>query len=106
MIKIIALLIGFAVSVFVAAHAATFFEEDSCLDAGGKIESETGACSLNRDGSYVPLLSRPDLYAFWTLFTFIMLTPGCASAWILQKVLTRARDRFGSTKLDGSVGSI
>lgn len=94
MIKIIAFLIGFAVSAFMATRTAAFFEQDSCLDASGKIEPTTGACVLDPGSSYVPLLSRPDRYAFWALFIALVVVPGWLSSWILQKALVQIRHRF------------
>jgi len=83
----IAFLVGFSVSIFAAVHASIFFEQDHCMDAGGKFDSITGACSLAEGAQYVALFSRPDLYSFWAVFMVIVFIPGFAAFLLMQRVL-------------------
>jgi len=92
----IAFLVGFGVSIFVAVHASFFFEHDRCMDAGGKFDSITGACSLADGAQYVALFSRPDLYAFWAIFMVIVFVPGFAAFLLMQRVLSPTRRSRGT----------
>lgn len=97
----IAFLVGFGVSVFVAVHAATFFEHGRCLDAGGKFDAITGACSLAEGTQYVALFSRPDLYVFWAGFMVIVFVPGFAAFLLMQRVHSPTRRSSGTLKRAG-----
>lgn len=74
----VAYAIGAVVTLIVAMQLAVFFESESCLDAGGSFNYDTGACDVDRP-DYIAQFSRPDLYGFWALFLGFSFLPGWLS---------------------------
>jgi hypothetical protein len=91
--RVVSIIAGLTASVVVAVNLAAFLEMDTCLDAGGRYIERTGACDIDR-ADYVPLFSRPGIYAFWTLFL-----GGCAIVgWGVFKILASAFTKLSSPR--------
>jgi len=78
-----------AAAVF-ASRLANVLERDTCLDAGGIYLAASGACETA--AAYVPLLSRPHLYAAAGLLIAAFVVGGVAYA-IVARVLRSASAR-------------
>lgn len=84
--RVLAFLVGLAVSMVVATHLAEFLERDTCADAAGIYVASTGACVTPHETGYVPQMSRPRLYGFWAVFLLIAFVPG----WLCTILLRRS----------------
>jgi len=73
-----------AAAVF-ASRLANVLERDTCLDAGGIYLAASGACETA--AAYVPLLSRPHLYAAWAGLLITAFVVGGVAYAIVARVL-------------------
>lgn len=64
--RLFAFVLSVALAAWFAQSLAGFVASDACVDAGGRYETATGACSGVAD--YVTPLSRTGNTAFWIVF--------------------------------------
>ena len=95
--RLVPIVVALVCAVLVAVPLAAFFEHDACADAGGVYVAATGGCMLEPGTPYVPLFSRPSLYALWFIVLALVAAPAGLAAWLSHLLLARISGRAGGS---------
>lgn len=88
-VRLLALVVALIVAALLADPMADFLARDACLDAGGRYDATTGACT-SLEG-YVPPFSRSDNAGFWLVFLAPIVGVAAATYAVVSRLLNQAR---------------
>lgn len=103
-VRFFAFVLSVALAALFAQSLAGFVASDACVDAGGRYETATGACSGVTD--HVAPFSRPGNTVFWIVFLAPVMGMFAAAYLLASKALDRVlwngNVEIGGTPRDGN----